>query len=78
MFMLLYPHGEGHSPSFEQIWIPFSQEWLVPSQVKIGRVVLENKIIKWPHPFFTFLKLSPLLRGPGPLFEQIWIPFTQG
>jgi hypothetical protein len=25
-----------------------------------------------------FLRLSPLRRGPGPLFEQTWIPFTQG
>jgi hypothetical protein len=24
------------------------------------------------------LWLSPLRRGPGPLFEQTWIPFTQG
>jgi hypothetical protein len=24
------------------------------------------------------LWLSPLWRGPGPLFEQTWIPVTQG
>jgi hypothetical protein len=24
------------------------------------------------------LWLSPLWRGPGPLFEQTWIPFIQG
>jgi hypothetical protein len=38
-------------------------------------VVLEKKIFKWPHPIFTFLWLSPHWRGPGPLFEQTWIPF---
>jgi hypothetical protein len=50
----------------------------VPSLVKIGPVVLEKKIFKWPHPIFIFLWLSPLWRGPGPLFEQTWIPFTKG
>jgi hypothetical protein len=43
-----------------------------------GSMVLEKKIFKWPHPIFAFLKLSPLWRGPGPLFEQFRIPFTQG
>jgi hypothetical protein len=42
----------------------------VLSLVKIGPVVLEKKIFKWPHPIFTFLWLSPLWRGPGPLFVQ--------
>jgi hypothetical protein len=50
----------------------------VPSLVKIGPVVLEKKIFKWPHPILTFLWLSPLWRGPSPLFQQTWIPFTQG
>jgi hypothetical protein len=43
-----------------------------------GFIVLKNKIFKWPHPYLTFLWLSPLWRGPGPLFEQIWILFTKG
>jgi hypothetical protein len=42
-----------------------------------GSVVLE-KIFKWPHPIFVFLWLSPLWRGPGSIFEQFRIPFTQG
>jgi hypothetical protein len=42
-----------------------------------GAIVVKNKIFKWPHPILTFLWLSPLWRGPGPLFEQNWIPFTQ-
>ena len=75
---LLSPLGEALFPSFEQTWIPFTKGWFVPSLVKIGPVVLEKKIFKWPHPIFTFLWLSPLWRGPGPLFEQTWIPFTQG
>jgi hypothetical protein len=76
--LLLSPLGEGQSPSFEQTWIPspqHAQGWFMSSLVKIGPVVLEKKIFKWPHPIFTFLRLSPLRRGPGPLFEQTWIPF---
>ena len=37
-----------------------------------------EKIFKWPHLIFAFLWLSPLWREAGPLFEQTWIPFTQG
>jgi hypothetical protein len=42
-----------------------------------GSAVLK-KIFKWPHPIFAFLWLSPLCRGPDPLFQQFWIPFTHG
>jgi hypothetical protein len=42
-----------------------------------GSVVLE-KVFKWPHPIFALLWLSPLWRGPGPLFEQYRIPYTHG
>jgi hypothetical protein len=38
----------------------------VLSLVKIGPVVLEKKIFKWPYPIITFLWLSPLWRGLGP------------
>ena len=31
-----------HSLSFEQIWIPFTQEYFVPSLVEIGPEVLED------------------------------------
>jgi hypothetical protein len=73
---LLFPLGEGLSPLFEQNWISFTQGWFVPSLIKIGPVVLEKKISKWPHPIFT-LWSSPLWRGLGPLLEQTWIPFTK-
>jgi hypothetical protein len=41
-----------------------------------GSVVLKEKIFQWPHQFFTFLWLSPLWRGTGPLFVQFTISFT--
>jgi hypothetical protein len=37
-----------------------------------------ENFFQWPHQFFAFLWLSTLWRGPGPWFEQFWIPFTQG
>jgi hypothetical protein len=42
-----------------------------------GSVVLEKKIFKWTHPIFAFLRLSPLWRGPGPLFGQFRIPLPK-
>ena len=43
----LSPLWEGLSPSFEQTWIPFTQEDFVPSLVEIGPVVLEKKMKMW-------------------------------
>ena len=36
--------GKGWGPSFEQTWIPYTQEYFVPSLVEIGPVVLEKKM----------------------------------
>jgi hypothetical protein len=56
---------------------PWCVQFLIYIMSSSGSVVLE-KIFKWPHSIFAFLWLSPLWRGPGPLFVQIRIPFTQG
>ena len=56
---------------------PGSPRMICAKSGKIGPVVLKKRIFKWPHPIFTFLWLSPLWRGPGPLFEQTWILFIQ-
>ena len=37
------PLGKWRDPSFEQTWIPITQECFVPSLVEIGSVVLEKK-----------------------------------
>ena len=36
------------------------------------------KILKFRKFIFTISKLSPLGKGKGPSFEQIWIHFTLG
>ena len=46
-FVLWSPIWEGHGPSFEQTWIPFTQGYLVPILVEIGQVVLEKKMKMW-------------------------------
>ena len=38
------PLERGCDPSFEQKWVPFTQECFVPSLVEISSVVLEKKI----------------------------------
>ena len=43
----LSPLLVGRGPSFEQTWIPFNQEYFVPSLVEIGPVVLEKKMKMW-------------------------------
>jgi hypothetical protein len=48
------------------------QVWL-----KLAKWFLEKKILKWPHPiftFFTFLRLSPLWREPDPLLNKLKFP----
>jgi hypothetical protein len=65
--LLLPPLGEGQSPSFEQIWIPFPKDDLF-------WVLLE--LAKWfwrrfsndPTPFFIFVIISPLKR----IWPFIW------
>ena len=50
----------------------------MPSFVEIGPVVLEKKIFKFRQYILPLLLVSPLEKGQGPLFVQIWILFTQG
>jgi hypothetical protein len=65
-------------PWCEEFWIYIISESFHVNMTYSGSVILEKKIFKWPHPIYAFLRLSPLWRGPGPLFEQFRIPFTQG
>jgi hypothetical protein len=65
-------------PWCEQFWIYIISESFHVNMIYSCSVVLEKNIFKWSHPIFAFWRLSPLWRGPGPLFEQFRIPFTQG
>jgi hypothetical protein len=49
-----------------------TQGWFVPSLVKIGPIVLEKKIFKWPHPiFYIFDWLFTVLRPAQEFFTYI-------
>jgi hypothetical protein len=64
-------------PWCEQFWIFIISESFRVNLIYSSSVVLVKKIFIRPHPIFAFLWLSLLWRGPGPLFEQFRIPFTQ-
>ena len=68
---------KGRGPSFWEIWSSFNKNCFVPSLVKISYVVLEKKTFKFYQCIFHFQNYLPLEKN-GPLFEQTWIPFTQG
>ena len=72
---LSYPLRKGRCPLFEQIWIPITQGYFVPSFVELGPVVLK-KILKVHQCIFAISLLSPLGKGHGPSFEQTWILLT--
>ena len=78
--LLLYPLGKWVGSSFEQIRIPFSKKWFVPSLVDIIPVVIVKKIFFFNlvNVFYDASLLSPHGKGHGHSFEQTWTPFTQG
>jgi hypothetical protein len=41
-----YPLWRGIGPLSEQTWIPFMQDWFIPSSTEISQVVLEKNIWK--------------------------------
>jgi hypothetical protein len=46
----------------------------MPSLIEIGLLVLEKKIFKNLKCILTLLRLSPLVEGQSPSFEQFRIP----
>ena len=81
--------GKERGPSFEQIWIRFTQGCFVPSFVEIGSVVLEKKVFKFHQCISLFCNYLPLKRGralhlnklefPSPknAFWQVWLKLAQ-
>ena len=65
---LLWFDEQWHSPSFEQIWISFTQGCIMP------RVLETFFLIKW---YFSTFEFSFFWKSCCPSFEQTWI-FTQG
>ena len=77
IFSVLSPLGKRRGPSFEQTWIPSTEEFFVGRLIEIDPVVLEKKILKYFQYNITFSPLYPLGKRRGPSFEQTWIPSTQ-
>ena len=82
---LLFPLGEGLSPSIVQIWISLTQGWFVPSLVKIGPLVLKKIFLNDSTPFLHFCDYLPIeedlalylnkLKFPSPKdnLYQVWL-----
>ena len=51
-------------------FIPFTQEWFVPSFNEIGPVALEKKTFQFRQSIFAIPLLSPFRKGRSPSFEQ--------
>ena len=67
--------------SIGQAWIPFTLGCFVPNLVEIGHVVLEKNIFIFLYissMYFCYFVIISSWKMRGPLFEQTWIPFTQG
>jgi hypothetical protein len=56
-------------PWREQFWIYIISESFHVNLIYSGSVVLEKRFLNDPTPFLQYLWLSPLWRGPDPLFE---------
>ena len=59
IFSQLSLHWEGHGPWIEQIWLPFTRGYFVPSLVEVGPVVLEEKIFQSFQWNFTISQFFP-------------------
>ena len=67
-------HGKGRGPSYEQIWIPFRQEFLVQSLVENGPEVFKNFV----SVFLLFHYYLPLEINITIHLNKLEILFTQG
>ena len=61
---------------YNQIVLTFTQVCLMRSLVEFDPKIMQKKIFRSRH-FCYFVTFSPL-KGTGPLFEETFIPFTQG
>jgi hypothetical protein len=74
MVFLIVAPPDSWEPWFEQTWIYIISESF---HVNLKSSAVLEKIFNWPHPICAFLWLSPLWRGPGPLFESYRIYVIQ-
>ena len=77
-FRFYLPFERGLALHLNKFESPLPKNDLCQNLVEICPVVLKKKIFNNFQYNFTFSLLSPLGKGRGPSFEQIWIPFIQG
>ena len=68
--MLWPPLGEECGSSFEQTWIPITQEYFVPSLDEISPMALEKRSFRYLWIIFAISLLSPFAKERGPSFAH--------
>ena len=54
-YFVIFSPWKRAGPSFEQIWILFTQKFFVPSLIEIGLMFLEKKILKFHQCIFAII-----------------------
>jgi hypothetical protein len=75
LFCCYLPFKMGNPLHLKKLESPSLKDDLFRVWLKLAQWFCRS--FKRPHPIFTCSWLSPLWRGPGPLFEQIWFSFTK-
>ena len=75
--LIVSPLGKGWDPSFVQTWTLLPKDDFLPSLDYIWRSGSWENVFKFLKCTFAISLLSPLGKGQCPIFEQIWISFTQ-
>ena len=71
------PLGKGQSPSFEQIWIPCTHRWFLPSFDEIDSTILENIFFYLSMYFCNFVIISPCKKGGALYLNKIEPPLPK-
>jgi hypothetical protein len=75
-----FPYCDSSWPSGTMVWTNVNLHYIRQLSCKSELFWFSGsgKDFEWPHSIFAFLWLSPLWRGPDPLFEAFRVTYTQG
>ena len=74
-YFVIFPLGKGRGPSFDEIWIPFTQGCFVSSLDEIGPMVIEKKIFKYLSMYFCYFVIISSWKRAGPFIWTNLNPF---
>ena len=77
LFRYYLPLERGYPLLLNKFKFPLPKDALCQVWLKLAKLFW-RRFLNDPNRFLHFFLLSPLWKGPDPLFEQTWITFTQG